>query len=355
MACRRPEPDAGPVRPRPASVWVAMIAATVAAGGRADPVPPWPAAAETNAVANVGVAGGIRLAATANGQAVRCLDGDRGSVTTFDAERPGDRREVVGPRPASSLLGVGCLPGDLVAVVGRTGAAWWLRSYRIEPGVTADPASPLQEIALGEAGPPTEPIGVAVSSSRGWLAVTGLPAPLPPVLRAAVAGVRIGPLSDRSCPALPEGIRPTAAAVGPRDELVLALESRPGIAGAADAAAGIGFYDLAGRERARFATGVHDVRGIAFDRRGSTLCVAGRGIADGRTGLWRLEATMREGRQSVRPVFLADVADPRDLVAGADRTLIMLAGGPDGPILRFDPTPSANADRPAVDPGDAPP
>lgn len=304
------------------------------------------------------IPGGMRLAATANGQAVRCLLADQGAVASFEPGRPADRRNVVGPGTPGACLAIGCLPGDVVALVVREGEEWWLRTYRIEPGSTADPSAPLQEVALGATAGDSGPIGLVVSTARGWLALTGLPPPLPPILRAPVAGVRIGPLSDRSCPKLPAGWRPVAATVSPRDEFVLALEPLPpegeSTAPAGSAAARpaqIGFYDLSGRELARFEAGVARLQAIAFDRGGATLCVAGRGLADGRAGVWRLEAVMREGRQAVRPVLVTPHPAACDLVAGPERGLIMLAGDEAGTLLAIDPTPP----RPAAASGDMSP
>ena len=344
MACRRSVPD--PLRA------ICLCGVTLAAMVML-PLDASPASAEATIAAGPsdmaqtqvlgGIPGGMRLAATANGQAVRCLLGGQGTVVSFEPGRPADRRNVVGPGVPGMCLAIGCLPGDVVAVVVREGEAWWLRTYRIEPGSTADPAAPLQEISLGAAAGDSGPIGLVASTARGWLALTGLPPPLPPILRAPVAGVRIGPLSDRSCPKLPAGWRPVAATVSPRDELVLALEPLPPDGESPDlatpAAAQIGFFDLSGRELARFETGVARLQATAFDRGGATLCVTGRGLADGRTGVWRLEAIMREGRQAVRPVLVASHPTARDLVAGPDRGLIMLAADEAGTLLAIDPTP----------------
>jgi hypothetical protein len=294
------------------------------------------------------VAGGTRLATTANGQLVRCLDGQRGSVLSFEPDRPDSPRTVIAPGATCELLAIGCLPGDVIAVVGHDAGVWWLRTYRAEPTVAVDPAEPLQEIGLGHAGEPQGPVTIVASSARSWLAVVGLPAPLSPVLRAAVAGVRIGPVSNRSCPVLPAGFRPVAAAVSPRDELVLALEP-PG-----DASAVLGFYDRAGQERARFDMALAKVRSLAFDRRGTTLCATGQEVAGGRSGVWRLDATFRNGRQAIAAVPVA-LLPARDLAAVADDRFIMLADEPPGALFLIDPTPQPPAETRMTPPGDAPP
>ncbi len=365
MACRRSVPDRVRAICWVAATLTAMVvlpldATTASAEGTAAPAEPT-GTARSHVLGSI--PGGTRLAATANGQAVRCLLAAQGAVASFDPVQPADRRIVVGPGIQGTCLAIGSLPGDVVAVVVRQGDAWWLRTYRIEPGATADPATPLQEVSLGSAAADSGPIGIVVGTARGWLAITGLPAPLPPVLRAAVAGVRIGPLSDRSCPQVPAGWRTVAATVSPRDELVIAVEPAPPVdhqaarspgqapPPAAGQPAEIGYYDLSGRELARFQAGIARLKAIAFDRRGATLCVAGRGLADGRTGVWRLEAVMRDGRQAVRPVLVAPHPAARDLVAGTDRGLIMLAADEAGTVLAIDPTPSL----PAASSGEASP
>jgi hypothetical protein len=338
MACRRSVPEA--------CRWVLLLAVLCLA--------------TTTASAEFGSAkhrlgslpGVVRLAASVNGQAVRCLDGDRGALVSFEGDRLATVRDVVGPLADFRCSALGCLPGDLVVAVGQTEGAWELRSYRIEPGTTADPGSPLQKIPLGDAAEPALRIDVVVSSNRGWLAVVGLPPPLSPVLRAAVAGVRIGPLSDRSCPDFPPGSRPMAATVSPRDELVIVTSPEPRTAEESQGDA-VAFYDLTGRERARFATGVTAVQGISFDRQGETLCVAGRGIGDGSVGVWRLEATLVAGRQAIRPTLVALVAAPQDLVSVAERRFMMLSSDPAGTLLQVDP--SSPSQSPSTLSRDAPP
>ncbi len=361
MACRPSVPD--PLsRTRPAAVALAAIAILAFHGPptRAEvPVAPAEPSVTTRTQVLGSLSGGTRLAASANAQAVRCLLAAQGAVASFDPSQPADRRIVVGPGIQGTCLAIGSLPGDVVAAVVRQGDAWWLRTYRIEPGATADPATPLQDVSLGSAAADSGSVEIVVGTARGWLAITGLPAPLPPILRAAVAGVRIGPLSDRSCPSLPAGWRPVAATVSPRDELVLAVEPLPPGDESTDRAvnpglgrsAEIGFYELSGRELARFEAGVTRLRAITFDRGGAALCVAGQGLADGRSGVWRLEATMHEGRQVVRPVLVAPHPAVCDLVAAADRGLIMLAADEAGTLLAIDPLPPI----PAASSGDASP
>jgi len=315
----------------------AAIAATVAAGllavvGRCGAVEETPLGAAFAAG---------RLAVTANGQTVFCVDEERRAIVAFDPQRPAARRDLVAPANAAlpAPVAVGCLPGDVVAAVCRSADEWSLRTYRTAPAASADPAEPLQLIRLGTASGPSVEVALAVSHARGWLAVSGLPPPLPPVLRAVVAGVRIGPLTDRGCPRPPDGLRPVAAAVSPGDDLVLALR------GPEDRAE-IAFFDTAGQELLRLPAGVRSIGGLTFSRGDGMLWATAAGAGeDGPAGLWRLDAALRNGRQEIRPTLVAAVAAARDVASASERTLVVVRGAPAG-LVRIDPV-AADAAVPA--------
>jgi len=301
---------------------LALIPAGFGAGVAAVEVVPLPA--------DLPAAG--RLAMTANGQTLACIDAARRVIVALDPIGGTVRRDLVAaahadlPGPAA----VGFLPGDVVALVCRAGDEWSLRTFRTAPDAAADPAAPLQVITLGVAAGPAARVSLAVSHVRGWLAVTGLPEPLPPVLRAAVAGVRLGPLRDRGCPKLPAGLRPVDAAVGPADELVLALRGD----GQADQ---IAFYDGTGQELLRLPSGLRETHGIAFGRGDGMLWATGELAAGPSAGLWRLEAAVRDGRQAIRPVLVATATAPHDVVSASERAVLVVAGEPVRRILRIDP------------------
>jgi hypothetical protein len=294
------------------------------------------------ALALVGAADG-RLAATANGQTICRIDGQRQAIVAFDTARPEALRDLIGPAApgAAEFVAVGCLPGDVVATVCRAGDDWSLRTYRSEPGRAVDAAEPLQEIPIGRASGSSEPVDLAVSHARGWLVVTGLPAPLPPVLRAVMAGVRVGPLSERGCPRPPVGWRPVAAAVGPLDELALLL--RPAEPGDGNGAGGdqLAYYDTAGRRLLWLPAGVRGTAGLEFGRGDGTLWAAAAD-AEGNEGLWRLDAAHAAGGQVVRPVLVAAFDRPRDVVCPSSRQIFIASGEPLKPVASIDPaaTPS---------------
>jgi len=291
-------------------------------------------------------AGGIsRLATSSNGQTVYAIDESRRSVVAIDPFAVDRCREVIGtavdgrPHPVS----LAALPGDIVAVVCRADDTWSLRTYRTRPGESVDATQPLQEVILG-CGDGPETAAMAVSRTRDWFAVVGLPPPLPPVLRAAFAGPGVRRRPDESS-AGGSGGRPVAVAVGPADELVTLEASGP------RAAASLVSTGHGGRELLRLDTGLADVRGAAFARDGSSLWViAGEVGGDSRqpAGLWRLDAVIREGRQAVRPRCVARLADPRAVAAVSDHSLVVVHGTQPRTISRIDMTVDDVAD--VIDP-----
>lgn len=300
----------------------------------------WVGLAATAVVAAVGSgvarAGECRVAATANGQTVCRLDAERRAIVGHEIDRPGPGRDLVGPAEpgAAEFLAVGCLPGDIVAAVCRAdGAEWSLRTYRTRPDGPADAAAPLQEIAIGTASGPAATVDLAVSHARGWLAVTGLPPPLPPVLRAVVAGVRVGPLTDRGCPVPAGAVRPVAAAVSPDGELVLALRSDRSPSGPVDD--DLAFYDPAGRELLRLGAGIRGTVGLDFSRGDGTLWA----VADtpGRAGLWRLDAAAVAGRQVVQPRLISALDAPADVACPSSRTIVVAHGDGGRSVAWIDP------------------
>lgn len=289
---------------------------------------------------------GPRLAATANGQTIAASDESRRSITAFDASRPNARRVLVGPAAAdaAAFVAVGYLTGDVVAAVCRAGDEWSLCTYRTAPDGPVEAGSPLQRIPIGTGSGSSEQVDLAVSHARGWLAVTGLPAPLPQVLRAAVAGVRVGPLTDRGCPGLAADVVPVAAAVSPADELVLVLRSaraeEPQATGEE-----VAFYDLLGRELLRLPAGLASIRGLEFGRGDQALWAVASGPT-GRSGLWRLDAALADGRQAIRPALVAPLESPRDLVTCSPRAIVVVSDGATGRLTVIDPTKQAAGENP---------
>ena len=263
----------------------------------------------------------------------------------IDPFAAGRRRDVVAAAAEEGAfrpVAVAALPGDIVAVIQRVDDGWSLATYRLRPREAVDAGQPLQALPLGRAAGP-EAASLAVSRSRGWCVVAGLPAPLPPVIRLAFAGPGVRRRPDDP-PAADAAGRPVAVAIGPADELVT-IE-----AAAASGAATLVFTGPGGRELLRLDTGLADVRGAAFTRDGSSLWVIAGEVA-GRTpqpaGLWRLDAVFREGRQAVRPTCVVPLAEPHAVAAVSDRSLVVVHGVRPRALSRIDVTDANLADEAA--------
>jgi hypothetical protein len=232
-------------------------------------------------------------------------------------------------------VAVGCLPGDVVVAVCRFGDEWTLHTYRMAPESAADPSAPFQVVRLGNAAGDEDDVDLAVHHSRNWLVVTGLPPPLPSVVRAAIAGMRLGPASDRSCPKLPEGYRPVAVTTGDASDIVLVLRSTSG-----DDVLAV--YDAAGRKLLWLPSGLERVAAIAIGRGDGMLWAVGT-AGDGRIGLWRLDATFRENRQAIRPFFASPLTAPSSVVSVSDQAVLVIEATPQPRLSRMRlPAPDAS-------------
>lgn len=312
--------------------WSAILVALVVTSGRgAEP-------ALTPLIDDVPSLAG--LAAPASGQTVYCLDGESAAVIALDPRAPDRRRTALaasraGPRP----LTIACLDSSTLAAVCADGHAWSLRTWRVQPDREADPAAPLQAVPLGTANEPTTTTPrLVVSRGREWLAVVGLPAPLPPVLRLPIAGARLGPASDRGCPKLAPGTRLASAAAGPADALVIVTSSAAAVGDAGSDV--VTYYSTAGRPLLALDTGLQGVRAAAFGRDDGALWVVAE---KPEPGLWRLDAVFVAGRQGIRGRHAARLADAAGLVSLDDRTVAVLAGATDRRLVLLDLDPPEKA------------
>lgn len=284
----------------------------------------------------IDAAGLTRLATSPNGQTVYAVDASRRKIVAIDPFAAGRHRDVVAPgaeERSFQPVALGALPGDIVAVTSRIDDEWSLATYRLRPGEPVDAARPLQRLPLGRGAGP-EAVAMAVSRSRGWCVVAGLPPPLLPRIRLAFAGPGVRRRPDDPQAAAAVG-RPVAVAIGPADELVT-IELA-----AATGAAMVVFTAPDGRELLRLDSGLVDVRGMAFTRDGSSLwAIAGEvaGLRPQPAGLWRLDAVFREGRQAVRPTCVVPLADPQALAAVSDRSLVVVHGTEPRGLSRIDLT-----------------
>jgi len=299
------------------------------------------------------------LAAPANGQTLYVLDTTRGEVVAVDPFEPTKRWSAVaaGPRAAAGAvtLSMACIDTSMIALLCRSQDAWSLQTHRLQPGTAAEPGKPVQTVSVAAAprgpGPAAsnavlpdadERACLIVSPSRDWLGVCGLPAPLPAVLRAPIAGARIGGLSSRACPALAPGQRLSAATISTAEEFVL-FATDP--AARTPASFFVSFYlPPDPRQLLHLDTSLPQVRDAAFCRTDGTLWVAGGEAGSDTTpeGLWRIDAILRDGRQAVHPVCVARLNGARSVVCLSDKAIIVTHGREARTVSRIDPTQPAS-------------
>lgn len=298
--------------------------------------------------------GAGRLAAPTTGHTLYVLDGERSSVVAIDPFEPAKRATVIDSTafaasagsPAARPLAIGCIDSNTLAVVCRTDETWSVRTFnRLASPRTADgggatpSASALQNLPLG-ASAPGKPgddasVDIVVSPTREWLTVIALPPPLPPAVRAPIAGARSEPFSERRCPRLPAGQRPVAATVSLAEEWVLFV---PEIAGDTRRVF-LSFHSSAGSQRLlHLDSGLADIRDAACSRGSGTLwVVGGGGAADRPTGLWRIDAALENGRQAARPICIAKLENPLAVACLSDRAIAVTVGGPARRVVLVNP------------------
>jgi hypothetical protein len=272
------------------------------------------------------------LAVPANGQAVFCLDADSGGVVAIDPGGPGQPRHVVGAAPADGPRpqAIACIDTNTLAAICQSDGRWSLRTWRLRPDAAVEFTAPLQEVALGEAAASPGQVHLLVGQARDWLAVAGLPAPLPPLVRGPIARASVGRFSARGCPAPPEGGTVVAVAASPVDETVLFL-ARP-------ASTAVAFHGLSGRTLLELDSDLPLVRDAACCRSDGTLWAVGgdRTARDRPEGLWRIDAASAGGRQVVQPTCVARLAAPRAVACVTDSAVVVAHGAEGRTVIRYD-------------------
>jgi len=336
-----------------AAFCAAALLASVAPGAR-----PAPAAAiekepdRIDLVRDLPAAGD--LAAPANGQTLYILDEAGGGVVAVDPFEPTTRWTAIAAEGRAdgdaSPVAIGCVDTSTVALLCRKKDSWSLQTHRVQPGTTSDLRKPAQTVpipaavgnaaaAAADAGGSPERACLTVSPSRDWLAVCGLPAPLPAVMRAPIAGARIGAVAPRDCPNLPPSERISAATISTGEELVLfGRDPR----GRPTPAIFVAFYMPPDPRRLLdLDTTLPRVRDAAFCRADGTLWIVGgegTGSAATREGLWRIDAVLRNGRQAARAVCVARLDGARAVVCLSERAIIVTHGRDSRIVSRIDPT-----------------
>jgi hypothetical protein len=285
-----------------------------------------------------------RLAAPATGQTLYVLDDEAREVVAVDPFAATKRWRAIGPadldsgspepvRPAA----IACVDSNTLAIVCRAGPAWTLRAFRLAPpGADGGAPTLLQSLPLGNATDAAPAVDVFVSDTRDWLAVIGLPAPLPPIMRAPIAGARLGNFADRLCPPLEAPARLAAATASPFDEwVVISHRDEP-----APGRTAVEFHANTGKPRLLdLGLELTRVRDAAYCRSTGTLWVVSDGTnpSGDNAGLWRIDAALTAGRQVAVAVLVARLATPLSVVCLSERAIAISGGGADRRVLLVNP------------------
>lgn len=297
------------------------------------------------------------IAARPNGQSILAIDRETRSVVAFESDEPSRRRTVLAPpEAAAEPIALACIDSSTVALlVATTEGTLELRSYRLQPSGEAPGTSTAIQAQIvpgwgrveAERRVEASEASLAVSPGRDWLVLLRRDRRLfgtektdeavVPILRSPIAGSRLGPLGPRHCP----GRSASAVAVSPAGELVLLEPS--------ETAVELVLYSrLQGHELLRLPTGLIDVRAVTYGRDGN-LWAAAKGGAGSVSGVWRLDSSMRDGRQGVRATCVTLVDNPVAIASAGDGRLALLSGIAGKRKLAFlaerSATPAATNDR----------
>ncbi len=341
MACRRPKSSRRGLR----SLGSPSCAATVALGwalclgvSAACAVADDSAAVGSVSVRTVGDAstGLIDLALAPNGQRLYGLSADGMTVVSIDCGRDATgvaRVVVTGESPDGPGRRIGCIDSSVVAVL-RASPTPVITTHRIPAAPeSADAAEPLQRVVVTDAEAADASVQLSacltVSHTRNWLALTAFSGTTPAVLRAAVAGVRVGSFSTRHSPELAGFATVSAASVSPADELVLftnAVREDRREQGSLPATDWLAMYATpVGWELLQLDTGLRDIRDACFTKGSGRLWVITGSVASvdppQPAGLWRLDAALRNRRQAIDAVLVQALDAPSGLAAGTDEVL----------------------------------
>jgi len=291
-------------------------------------------AAGTPTVLVDGLHGPLRVAVAPTGQSLYVLRVEEGDVLGLALDDPARRWTAVASRPGVRPLAIGAVDSGTLALVVREGDALSIRAHRLAVPGEPPGETEVQAVPLGVTSAPAEDVRLTVSPARDWLAVSGLPDPLPRVARATITGTRLGGITERRCPRT--SVRPTALAVGNHGEWILFdLGEAEGSRGPARLA----WYSASGAQRLlALDTGLERVIDVAVGRETGLLwALVPRGSSGGTHGLCRVDAALVDGRQVARSVSVAELAEPTGIVCLARGDVIVAEGTNPARVLRFAP------------------
>ena len=290
------------------------------------------------------IAGPVRLAASPTGQTLSVLRIDARDVLGVDIDDPAKRWTAVPAAAGVEPRAVGAIDSSTLALVVRENETWSIRVHRLLAPGTPGTAEPAQTVKLGSSPETTDEARIILSPSRDWLAVTGLPAPMPRMVRLTVTGARLGTPSERRCP--PLSVPPQAVTVGTGGEWGLFMPPAP------DGPARTTFLawvSPSGAQRLlHLDTGLEEVRDAACCRETGLLWAIAGTAAGGEEGLWRVDAAYVHGRQVARASNIAPLASPTSVICLPKGAVAVSHGTSSSRIIRFSPR---DGDRTAAETG----
>jgi len=290
---------------------------------------------------------------TRTGQTLSFLDPSRRRVVAADPAEPTKRWTALGADGGvadvpGTVAAIASLDSSTMLVLWNDAGEWSLRAHRVRPPGTDGAEATLQTVALGRADGDSagQRVDLVISPSRTLFAVVGLPAPLPPILRGRITGIRLDAPAERRCPVL-DGRQPAGLAFGPGDEWVVLTVASDG---GSDAPARLEWYSAAGGAALMtLDTGLPGVGDVVWDTdTGRLFVLAGLpGSASHPPGLYRLDAELTGVRQTCRSLCVARVASPHGAVC-LPRQVVIVSHTADGGGLTKITVPDHPADAAAT-------
>lgn len=280
------------------------------------------------------LAGPVRLAVSPNGQTLSVLRMESGDVLGVDLSDPAKRWTAVAAAAGIEPRAVAAIDSSTLALVVREADTWSIRVHRLQAPLTPAGADPVQSVKLGTSQSTEDRSRIIVGPQRDWLAVIGLPDPMPKLVRMTVTGARLGTPSERRCP--PMADRPEAVTVGTAGEWGLFL---PPAADAPGPSTQLAWVSPSGAQRLlQLETGLERVADAACCRETGLLwAIAAGTTAGGAEGLWRVDAAFVDGRQAARATAIAALPSPTSVICLPKGDVLVSHGTRASRIDRFSP------------------
>lgn len=255
-----------------------------------------------------GLSGPLRLAVSPAGQSLYVLRQEAGDVLGVDLENPANRWTAVEARPGLRILAIGAIDTGTLALVARDGDTLSIRVHRLPAPGMPPGESEVQSVPLGVSAGVSDSVRLVVSPARDFIAVAGLPDPLPRVAQTPITGIRLGGITQRRCPRA--SVRPAAIAIGPNGEWILLA---PGSDAETRGTTFLSWFSPSGSQRLlHLETGLVAAVDAAGCRESGLFWAASS--APDRPGLWRVDADYVDGRQRAAAVPVAELPEPTALV-----------------------------------------